>query len=289
MLVIGFDDYRRPAQVLAEHLKMAYAEAEIHHFPDGESRLSINTDLPEEVIICRSLDRPNDKLIELLLLCSHLRQQQVQQITLVAPYLCYMRQDMAFHPGEVVSQAIIAEFISQHVDRLITVDPHLHRVSRLSDAYPDIRTTSLSARDLIVDFLRQQSRTLLLMGPDRESEQWVSTIADAAGLKYVIADKVRHGDREVVIKLPDQDYKHQSIMLIDDVISTGHTLAKITRLLQQQGAANIACIVTHPLFSQGAMDTLMASGITQVISTDTIIHHSNKLSMINTIAEAINK
>lgn len=288
-MILGFRDYDSPARALAQSLDLPYAEVEVHRFPDGEDRLSLNAELPQQVIICRSLDRPNDKLIHLLLLCRHLRQQGVQQITLVAPYLCYMRQDMAFHPGEIVSQPIIARFLAEHVDRLITVDPHLHRVASLGQLYPDTQTTTLSARPLLVDYLRNCKANTLLLGPDRESEQWVSAIAQDTGLDFAVADKQRHGDRQVEITLPNYGYAGRPVVLIDDVISTGNTLAQITRLLKEQGATKVDCLVTHPLFSSGAMAILKNSGIEDIISTDTIVHESNRLSMVQHIARAITK
>ena len=107
MLVLGFPDYDRQASALAKALNAPYRLIELHRFPDGESQLRLPPALPGQVVLCRSLDRPNGKLVELLLAAGCARQLGASQLILVAPYLCYMRQDAAFHPGEAVSQAIV--------------------------------------------------------------------------------------------------------------------------------------------------------------------------------------
>ena len=99
-MLLGFDDYEMQSRNLAAALEMPWELVSSHRFPDGEVKLKLPADLPERVIVCRSLDRPNEKLVELLLTARAAREQGVKQLTLVAPYLCYMRQDKAFRPGE---------------------------------------------------------------------------------------------------------------------------------------------------------------------------------------------
>ena len=104
MLLLGFSDYRTPAQRLAAALQLNYHEVELHRFPDGESKVTLplaaGAMTGQHVVLCRSLDQPNSKLIELMLAVATLRQQSTARISLVAPYLCYMRQDIAFHAGD---------------------------------------------------------------------------------------------------------------------------------------------------------------------------------------------
>ena len=79
-----------------------------------------------------------------------------QKILLVAPYLAYMRQDIAFHPGEIVSQKIIGRFLSELVDGLITVDPHLHRISRLDEAFPGPYAIALSGAPMLAELIAKE-------------------------------------------------------------------------------------------------------------------------------------
>lgn len=287
MLVLGFDDYEDQGRRLAKALSSPFEKVDLHHFPDGESKVLLPPELPEQLIICRSLNSPNSKLIELLLTAETARENGAKQITLVAPYLCYMRQDKAFQPGEAVSQKIIGRLLADHFDGLITTDAHLHRISRLAQAIPDIRAINTSASSLMSEFLRHQANNILLVGPDDESAQWVEAIANSAGYQCIVAQKQRFGDRHVEITLPQGNYTGKRIVLVDDVISTGHTLITIAGLLHKQGVASIDALVTHALFDETATKQMQKAGIGTIWSTDSISHVSNTLHLDQLLADAI--
>lgn len=272
MLILAFPDYLAPSQRLADRLNVPLAVAETHRFPDGESLVRLPPVLPQHVVVCRSLNQPNDKLIELLLLASAAREMGAERITLVAPYLCYMRQDIANRPGEAVSQRSIGRMLAELFDDVITVDPHLHRISRLEQAIPLANALSLSASGAIGGFLQQRLGKAILLGPDSESQQWVSEIATAIGFDYTVANKIRHGDREVEVRLPEQDFCGQDVVIIDDMISTGRTLARTVDLLRNAGAGAIYTAVTHPLFCGDAEALIRAAGVKEIWSTDSIEH-----------------
>lgn len=285
MLVLGFADYEDQGRRLARALSLPFAMVELHRFPDGESKVTLPPELPERLIICRSLNLPNNKLIELMLTAETARQHGVSEITLVAPYLCYMRQDIAFQPGEAISQKIIGRFLAEIFDAVITVDAHLHRINKLTEALPGIRAINTSAGPLMSEFLRQQSAEYLLIGPDSESAQWVEAIAQHAGYPCLVAQKRRLGDRHVEITLPPGDYADKHVVLIDDVISTGHTLITIAGLLAKQGVASIDALVTHALFEASAVEHMQAAGIKNIWSTDSVPHPSNKLQLDRLLGE----
>ena len=287
MLVLGFTDYALQGRRLAEALSNPFACVQLHRFPDGETQVTLPPELPEQLVICRSLNAPNSKLIELLLTVEAARESGVKKITLVAPYLCYMRQDIAFHPGEAVSQRIIGGFLARLFDRVITVDAHLHRIETLDQALPGIRAINLSAAPLFSKFLNRQAGQVLLIGPDSESAQWVEAIADRAGCPFAVADKRRLGDREVEITLPAYDYSGKRIVLVDDVISTGHTLMRIASALYTRGAASVDALVTHALFDQAVGKAMRRAGIDNIWSTDSVSHPSNALHMDQLLADAI--
>jgi len=286
MLLLGFEDYQAQGEALARKLDITFALIEIHRFPDGESKVTVPELLPDKVILCRSLDHPNDKLIELLLAAKTLRLQGVKKLTLVAPYLCYMRQDIAFHPGEAVSQQIIGHFLADMFERVVTVDPHLHRINRLEQAIPGREAIALGTAEVMGQFLSQQTRSPLLVGPDGESEQWVRAIAEPAGLDYAVATKERLGDREVRVTLPDHDYHRHEVILVDDMISTGRTLIDVARQLKRQGAGVIHCLVTHALFSDDVTQALHEAGIDRIWSSDSIPHPSNAITLADLLAGA---
>lgn len=287
MLILGFADYRAQGEALARELGCEFTQVDIHRFPDGESKVTLPATLPQEVIVCRSLDHPNDKLIELLLVAQTARQLGATTLTLVAPYLCYMRQDIAFHPGEAVSQQVIGRFLAQIFDKVVTVDPHLHRITTLSEAIPGIAAISLQSSVIMGQFIAANTRSPLLVGPDAESEQWVRTIAAPAGLDFAIATKERLGDREVRIKLPQHEYRQHEVILVDDMISTGRTLLNVTRQLKREGAGTIHCLVTHALFADEVTQALHQAGITHIWSCDSIQHPSNALPLAPLLASAL--
>ncbi len=287
MLVLSFPESRPQAQQLAEALDIPCLDIDIHHFPDGESKLTLPQNLPERVIFHRSLDHPNDKLVELLLAAENAREQGVQHLTLVAPYLCYMRQDKAFHPGEVVSQKIIGRFLARHFDQVLTVDTHLHRIQRLDEAIPIQHALNLSATTAMGQFLVDEQLQPLLLGPDNESRQWVAAIAGIATLDYVVADKIRLGDRNVQVTLPEADYKDRDIVIVDDVISSGHTVAVAAEQAREKGAHAVHCLVTHALFAPDAIELLKAAGVQHIWSSDSITHSSNVIPLAPLLAEAL--
>ncbi|CAK0756476.1 ribose-phosphate pyrophosphokinase [Gammaproteobacteria bacterium] len=289
MLVLGFPDYALQGRALAAALSAPWAEVEIHHFPDGESRIRLPPALPNDVVLCRSLDHPNHKLIELLFTARTARQLGARHLTLVAPYLCYMRQDMAFHPGEVVSQRVIGEILAESFDALITVDPHLHRIRRLEEVVPARSVLALSAASLMGKFLESHPHyeNALLLGPDQESAQWVEAIANSRGLRCAVATKHRDGDCAVSVTLPDGNYQDQIVVVVDDVASTGCTLAETAQVLYARGAARVEVLVTHALFGMGSLERLKHAGIKGLWSTDSVAHPTNIIALADLLASGV--
>jgi ribose-phosphate pyrophosphokinase len=283
-MLLGFADYSDQARALATAIDLPYAQADVHRFPDGESKVTLPANIPPRLVICRSLDRPNSKLVELLLTARTARELGAEHLTLVAPYLCYMRQDIAFNPGEAVSQKIVGAFLAALFDAVITVDPHLHRVETLQQAVPLEHSTALSAAPLMAGFLKRQNDPVLL-GPDAESLQWVRSIAKLCGLEYCVCSKERMGDRQVRIQLPDFDFHGRNVVLIDDVVSSGETMASASRSCLAAGAKRVDALVTHALFAPGAEERMLQSGIAEIWSTDSIAHASNSISLAPLLAE----
>ncbi|MFU8790303.1 MAG: ribose-phosphate diphosphokinase [Methylobacter sp.] len=287
MMTLAFPDYLAQAQRLSIRLDVPLAEVALHHFPDGESLVRLPPSLPEHLIVCRSLNQPNDKLIELLLCATTARELGAKRLTLVAPYLSYMRQDIANQPGEAVSQRIVGKLLADLFDDVLTVDPHLHRISSLTQAIPIKNAISLTAANEIGLFLQQQFSHALLLGPDSESEQWVGAIAGAIGFDYAIADKIRRGDTQVDMVLPDKNFAGTPVVIIDDMASTGRTLAKAAGLLQAAGCDDVYAVVTHALFCGDAYAHILNSGVKAIWSTDSIAHPSACIQLDTLLAHAI--
>jgi ribose-phosphate pyrophosphokinase len=286
-LLLAFDDERRLAEPLAGALGVPLQWIERHRFPDGETRLRLPARLPPRVALLRGLHRPNEKLAELMIAAPAARELGAVQLTLVCPYLAYMRQDMAFQPGEAVSQHHMGQALAGWFDSVITVDPHLHRVSSMDQVVPGRRGVALSAAELLGAWAARHAERPILLGPDEEAAPWVRSAALAQGLEHGTCVKQRSGDREVRVALPDLSFQGREVVLIDDVASTGRTLAVTATALLQRGATAVDVAVTHALFVDDAIAQLAAAGVRHVWSSDSVPHASNVVSLVPMLAAAL--
>ena len=286
-LVLAFQDEALLAQGLATAMGWPLALVDEHHFPDGETRLRLPPHLPPQVVLLRGLQQANTRLTPLLLAAAGARELGAQQITLISPYLAYMRQDIAFTPGEVVSQRHLGRLLAASFDAVITVDPHLHRVTTMDEVVPGRRGVALTAAELLGGHVARQVPGALLLAPDEEAGQWVRRAAMAHGLDHAVCRKQRHGDRDVDVALPDHDVAGRAVVLLDDVASTGRTLIAAARGALDRGAASVDVAVTHALFMGDALAQVHAAGVRQVWSTDCVPHPSNAVSVVPLVAAAL--
>lgn len=287
--VHGFAETATAARRLAARLAIPYCEIEVRSFPDGESLVRVAPPAAA-VILFRSLDRPNDKLVEVLLAASALRDSGAAQITLVAPYMGYMRQDAAFNPGEAVSQRVIGRLIGGAVDRVVTVNPHLHRTTSLDAVFPGIPAAGIDAAPAFAELLLAEGvpAGTVVLGPDEESRPWVMALAARLGAEGATARKFREGDARVTLTLPEAlDLAGRTVLLLDDVVSTGTTLARCAEAVRRRGAARVDALVVHALHDDATARRLAAAGIDRVISSDSVPHHSNGVTLAPLLADAL--
>jgi ribose-phosphate pyrophosphokinase len=278
-----------PAKRLAEILSLPCDEIEVHRFPDGESRVRALKAAPTVIIYC-SLNDPNRKLIELGLAAAAFRDLGVKRLVLVAPYLCYMRQDAAFHAGEAVSQRVIGRFLAERFDRIVTVEPHLHRTSSLADMFPRSEATALSAAPVLAELIGKSLDKPVIIGPDEESRRWAKPIATALAAPLLTLDKTRAGDRSVRFSLDaDARLTDRNIALVDDVASTGTTLGEAAKLIAAHGALRIEAFVVHALFSTEDLEQMKRAGISAIRSVDTVVHPTNAATIASIVAEALRR
>ena len=278
------------AQRLANRLGIAGHAIELHRFPDGELRVTVGPAAPTTILYV-ALHQPNDKLIALLLAGEALRRGGARRIVLIAPYLCYMRQDAPFHPGEAISQRAIGTLIARTVDRVITVNAHLHRTRSLAEIFPGIEADNLSAIPAIAESLRSSiDAKMVVVGPDEESGNWVRELAARLDLTWAVGTKTRHGDRSVDIVFADRESLHgRPVLLVDDIVSSGGTLTVCARALHAAGVASIDAVVTHALFPPEAMHDFARAGIRSVRSTSSVPHPSNAIRLDAVLADALRR
>ncbi|MDT9001195.1 ribose-phosphate diphosphokinase [Paucibacter sp. APW11] len=286
-LLLAFDDETALAAELAEALALPLAFVRRHRFPDGELRLVLPKPLPDTVILLRGLQQPNEKLVELLIAAPAARELGARRLLLVSPYLAYMRQDIEFTPGEAVSQRHIARLLASQFDHVLTIDPHLHRIASLDEVMPPGTGLALSAAPVLGAWIAREVPGAVLIGPDEESGQWVREAAAAAGLQAAVGHKVRHGDHQVELALPDIDVAGRPVVLLDDMASTGRTLIGAASGLLARGAASVDVAVTHALFNGDALPALQAAGVRHVWSSNAVPHASNAVSVAPLLREAL--
>jgi len=288
---LTFDNSKPQAQKFSKYLDIPCFIAKTRQFPDEEILLTLPTDLPEHLVFYRSLHQPNAKIIELLLAAKTARKYGVKRISLVAPYLSYMRQDIENNPGEAVSQTIIGELLASLFDDVITVDSHLHRIDHLNQAIPVKNAINIMATEPMIHFLKNELKNRfehsIIFGPDGESEQWVKDISQETGVDFAVATKVRRGDKQVDIKLPDNDFNNKNIIIVDDMASTGRTIGLATELLKNAGAKTVNTLVTHALFMGDAKTYMIDKGVDHIWSTDTIIDTSNKIELHELLGDTL--
>ncbi len=289
-MLLCFDDEQELATRLARELGRPLGVIARHRFPDGEVRLVLPKPLPSDIIVLRGLQhQPNDRLVELLIAAPAARGWGVKHLMLVVPYLAYMRQDMEFTPGEAVSQRHVAALLSAQFDRVVTVDPHLHRIASLDEVMPPGRGVALSAAALLGRFIAGQVPGAVLVGPDEESAQWVAEAARAGKLEHAIGRKVRFGDTQVQLAFPDLDVRGRAVVLLDDMASTGRTLIGSAREALERGAASVDVAVTHALFNGDALPALREAGVRHVWSSNAVPHESNAVCVAELLATALRR
>lgn len=278
------------AHALGELLGAEEIPIEHRRFPDGESYLRLHGDVAgASLILVAALDRPDDKVLPLLFAADCARDLGASRIGLVAPYLPYMRQDQRFKPGEALTSRTFAHWLSNHLDWLVTVDPHLHRYASLDEIYT-LESEVVQAAPAVADWVAEQVERPVLIGPDGESEQWVRAVAAMRDLPWRVLTKKRHGDREVTMELPDlEGLSEHTPVLIDDIISSGGTIAEATRHLLEHGLKPPVVVGVHGLFGDRSRELLGHAGVARVVCTNSVNAPESEIGLSHLLAPAIER
>ena len=284
-VVHALRDSARFARRLARSLNAPFAAVRTHPFPDGETLVRVTHNIGVEAILVQSFNDPDRKLMPALLAADALRRAGASRVTLVAPYLAYMRQDRVFRSGEPISQRVFGQCLGRAFDRVLTVEAHLHRTHRLSDVTAG-GARSLSAAPAIARWLVRRGGSAIAVGPDEESEPWIRAVARAAGVGWVVGLKRRLGDRRVRVRLPELPRGARAVV-IDDIASSGATIAAAVRALRKRGVRTVDAVVVHAIFAPGALDLIRRAGARSVVSCDTVQHPTNKIQCAPLVSAAL--
>ncbi|WP_286237355.1 ribose-phosphate pyrophosphokinase [Neptuniibacter halophilus] len=284
-LLFNLENDNPLAAELTEQIAAEAGELSLRRFPDGESYLRVLSDCKDRstIIFC-NLYQPNQKFLDLYFLADTLLELGASRVGLITPYLAYMRQDKRFQPGECVSSRPFARLLSQRLDWMVTLDPHLHRYHSLDQIY-SLRGEVVHAAAMIARWIRENIHQPLLIGPDSESEQWVSQVAELASAPFQVLSKIRHGDYDVEVSLPEVErWREHTPVLVDDIISSGKTMLETVAHLQRAGLPKPCCIGVHGLFSDSAYQQL--SDVAEVVTCNSVPHRSNRIDICTPLSEA---
>ena len=276
------------AHGLRSGLDAEQASIALRRFPDGETYWRYDTSpRGRRVLLLCSLDRPDDKVLPLLFAAAAARDLGASSVGLLCPYLAYMRQDRRFQPGEAITSAYFAQILSRAVDWLVTIDPHLHRRSSLSEIYT-VPALALHAAPLISSWIKKSVQNPLLIGPDAESAQWVADVAQDANAPHIVLQKTRLGDRDVQISVPDvARWRQHTPVLVDDTISTARTMIETVSHLKSAGMRPPTCVGVHAIFAGDAYEDLRKAGAIRIVTLNTVHHQSNGIDVSDLLAEAV--
>jgi ribose-phosphate pyrophosphokinase len=284
MIVIGCSGAHKVAQKLARHLHASYIKAETDFFPDSEVRTRVPTPHKirnKRVLLVQSFfPKTNDKILEALFIQDTLRRKGAKEIFLAAPYFPYLREDKEFHPGESVAAKIMPQLFSKRrFDTTFIIDPHLHRLKRFEEYFPNaIRFTTT---DTIASYIRRHIRRPVLIGPDAESFQWDRMIAEKIGCPVTILHKDRYSSEHVAVKSTEpieQMIPGKDIILVDDIIGTGHTMYEAIKTIKQYSPRSIHCFGVHGLFLDASVKRKIQKHAT-IHTTNTVLSDTTDIDI----------
>ncbi len=270
------------AEDLSKILKAPLAKTITKRFPDDELYVRLLDDLEGEEVIIVQTTYPDQNIIELFLLQNAAVEAGADMITTVIPYFGYARQDTMFKKGESISAKALAELTSINSDRVITVDPHKEYILDFfqTEAY------SCSAVDNIAEYFKTKDLDLIL-APDKGALERAKKAAKIIACDYDYMEKTRIDGKTVEIKPKNLDVKNKKVGIIDDIISTGGTMAKSINELRKQGSDKVFVSCTHGLFAGDAQKKLRSAGADEIISTDTIENDFSKVRIASTISKLL--
>jgi ribose-phosphate pyrophosphokinase len=284
MLIAAFPEVANIGKKVAKALKAEYTTIQVSDFPDSEFHLKLkkNPEHKKVVIINSMTANPDEKIIETILAGGIARDYGAVRVTLVATYLPYMRQDTHFEKYDSFSSKHVIRLFNEF-DKIIAIDPHLHRIKSLKEISP--RAESISVDSVVANFIKKKFKNdFEIIGPDSESAQWSAVIAKMLKKKVTILTKHRLGDKDIkqdVVKL-DSGVNY---LIIDDIISTGKTIAGALAMAKKQGAKKLYCIGIHGVLAGNASKLITKHA--QLITTNTIPNKHSKIDVSPVIIDAL--
>ncbi len=271
------------SQILATRLARAQntsvVDVKYSRFPDGELYL-VTGELDDETVMVSSVV-DNDALVQLLLLIDACENSDIR---LVIPYMGYARQDRQDRKGEPLSARAVARAISRGVSECITVNIHEPDVLRFFNA--PARNISL-ARDIGAYIKKLNLTNPLILAPDDGALAFAEEVASAGEWEFDHLEKTRLSGEQVTMAPKALSAASRPVVIVDDIISTGGTIATAAGMLSAQGATDVFAACVHGVLTGGAYVRLIEAGVRDVICSDTIERGCSMVSAADQIAHAL--
>jgi len=282
MYIISGTASKTVAEDISKELNVPLAEIISKRFPDNEMYIQITDDIANEDIVIVQTTYPDPNIIELFLLQNAVEESNAKSITVVIPYFGYARQDTKFKEGEPISAKALANLISLSADKVITVDPHKEHILDF------FSTTALSCTAVpeLAKYLKNKKIDMVL-APDKGALERAKQASKIIDCDFDYMEKKRIDGNTIEIKPKSLDAKNKNVAIIDDIISTGGTMAKSIKELKKYGAKKVFVSCTHGLFAGEAIKKLTYAGCDEIISTDTIVSKFSKVKIAPCIAKLL--
>jgi len=277
--IIGGPASQLLASRVAKELRINPTLCDFNRFPDGEVYTRIQDEEIEDVTIIQSTTTDSDlvSLLQMIDAC-----EDASSINVVIPYMGYARQDKKFKTGEPISARAVARTIN--ADRIFTINIHEKSVLNHFSA----PASDLDATKLLGSHLKSLNLTdTLILAPDSSALPLAKSAAADLGMDCDYLEKTRHSGDTVTIKAKNLDVTGRDVVLIDDMIATGGTMAESIRLLRDQGAKDVYIACVHPVLTRNAVLRLFNAGVHDIFATDTIEKAQSCVSVAPLIADAV--
>lgn len=286
-LIIGGSASQKLAALIAKELGETLCPLETRKFPDGERYIRIRGDVDSDAVVIQSTGYPQDQnLLELFFILKTLKSLEVNDIKVIIPYFGYGRQEKRFKSGESISAQVIAELLeASGASEIFSINLH---EDGLRDLF-NIPVHNLSAMPLIAEYIGENFNDPIIVAPDKGALGFASEIAEILGCDCDHLEKTRLSPEKVETKPKNMGVDGREAVIIDDIISTGGTIVNASRILQKHGASKVAVSCVHPVLVEDALLKIFASGVDDVIATDTLKSDVSIISVAPLIADFINE
>ena len=282
------------AERISKILDVRLTDPRLRRFPDGEINVKIEDSMRgHDVFVIQPTSPPvNEHLMELFIILDALRRASAGRVTAVVPYYGYARKERKTQPREPISAKLVANFITlAGADRLLLLDLHAEAI----EGFFDVPTDHLSPHRIIAEYLKTRNlHHITIVAPDAGGGRRAEAVANDLAAPIAFGYKRRSSDDEVEMIAVSGDVKGRDCVVVEDIITTGGTIAKLAAALRTQGASKVLIVATHPVLTGDAVDRLKKANVDEVIVTDSVPISPEKLgppitvlSVAPLIAEAI--